>query len=256
MIQIVLVSWAGLAVVLAGLWYRQTRTRNATSVDVVWAAALGTLALVYAASFDGNPARRLLVGALAGIWGFRLAAYLLTDRVLRATEEDGRYRAMRAHWGTAANAWFFVFYQGQALVAVLFSLPIAAAMQGGPPDGWFAAGAGVWLTAVIGETIADRQLARFRANPANRGQVCDRGLWRYSRHPNYFFEWVHWWAYVLMAHGAPLSWIGPATMWLILFRLTGIPYTEQQALKSRGDAYRRYQQSTSVFFPWPPREAS
>jgi steroid 5-alpha reductase family enzyme len=108
---------------------------------------------------------------------------------------------------------------------------------------------------VLGETSADRQLSRFRANPANRGRTCREGLWRYSRHPNYFFEWTHWFSYLVIGHGIWPTWIGPAAMLLFLFRLTGIPFTEQQAIKSRGDDYRAYQRETSVFFPWFPKRA-
>jgi steroid 5-alpha reductase family enzyme len=115
------------------------------------------------------------------------------------------------------------------------------------------------LVAVAGEAIADRQLQRFRENPANRGQVCQTGLWRYSRHPNYFCEWLHWWAYVACSGLRPVTlWglLGPLAMWWFLNRVTGIPPTEAQSLKSRGEAYRRYQQTTSRFFPWPPRAES
>lgn len=254
MIPTVLTAWAMLAVGFALLWLRQLRTRDATSVDAAWALSIAGLAAVYAAFGDGDPARRLLVAALAGAWGLRLAGHLLLDRVFSDTaEEDGRYRALREHWGARANAWLFLLYQGQAAVAVLCSLPLIGAMQGGPLDGWAAAGAGLWLVALTGEAIADRQLARFRADPANRGRVCREGLWRYSRHPNYFFEWLHWWAYVLIGHGAPLTWLGPAVLLAFLFRITGIPYTERQALRSRGEAYREYQRTTSVFVPLPPR---
>jgi steroid 5-alpha reductase family enzyme len=112
--------------------------------------------------------------------------------------------------------------------------------------------------AFAGESLADRQLSRFRQDPRNRGRVCRDGLWRYSRHPNYFFEWLHWWAYVALAAGSPLWWIavaGVAMMLLFLTRVTGIPPTEAQALRSRGEAYREYQRTTSAFFPWPPRTA-
>jgi steroid 5-alpha reductase family enzyme len=248
--------WLILAVCLALLWARQLRTRNATSVDVAWSAGLAFLALAYPWFAEGDLWRRVLVSAMGTVWALRLAWYLLSDRVLKATEEDGRYRAIREHFGRNADLFLFFFYQGQAAVAVVFSLPMLAAMGGGALDGWALAGALVWLLAVAGETAADRQLARFRADPSNRGQVCSVGLWRYSRHPNYFFEWMHWWAYVLIGHGALLTWVGPAGMLLFLFRLTGIPYTEQQAIKSRGDRYREYQQTTSVFFPWFPRNAS
>jgi steroid 5-alpha reductase family enzyme len=236
------------------LWLRQLRTKNATSVDAAWSAGMGVLAVGYALLADGAPSRRLMVGALGFLWAIRLATHLIGDRVI-GRPEDGRYRAMREHWGGRAPRYFFFFYQGQAVVATLFSIPLLAAMRGGAPDGWMVAGVAVWLLAVLGEATADRQLARFRAEPANRGKTCRQGLWRYSRHPNYFFEWTHWFCYVLIGHGAWLTWLGPALMLLFLFRLTGIPYTEQQALKSRGDDYRAYQRDTSVFFPWFPKRA-
>lgn len=256
MMGLVLGGWLVLALCLTALWARQLRTCNATSVDVAWSMGLAFLALFYPWFVDGDLARRILVGSLGGLWAIRLAWYLLTDRVLRHTEEDGRYKALREHWGDRAAPLFFLFYQGQAAVAVLFSLPMLAAMNGGPlgPTAW--AGAAVWLVAVGGETLADRQLARFRADPTNRGSVCQTGLWKYSRHPNYFFEWVHWWAYVLIGEGAALTWLGPVMMLCFLFRITGIPHTERQALRSRGDSYRHYQGTTSVFFPWPPKALS
>jgi steroid 5-alpha reductase family enzyme len=256
MTVLVLWSWLVVAVGIGALWLIQVRTKDATSVDVAWSAALGMLAITYALFADGDPLRRGLVGTMAALWAFRLAYYLLVDRVLKASTEDGRYRAMREYWGSRAQFWFFWFYQGQAAVAVLFSLPILTAMQGGVPELWALVGALIWVIAVTGETIADRQLARHRADPANRGQVCQIGLWRYSRHPNYFFEWLHWWTYVLISRGSLLTWLGPIAMLIFLFRLTGIPYTEQQALRSRGEGYRSYQRTTSVFFPWFPKKES
>ncbi len=249
--RLVFPAWAALAVVMALLWWRQTRTRNATSVDLWWSLALAALSLWYAARTAGTAG--WIVAALAAAWALRLAWHLWHDRVRGRTAEDGRYAAMRAHWGARAAAGFFWVYQGQALVATLFSIPILAAVRTAALDAWTAAGTLVWLIAVAGETVADRQLARFRADPANRGRTCRAGLWRYSRHPNYFFEWVHWWAYVLIGHGALLTWLGPVLMFVFLFRVTGIPHTEAQALKSRGDDYRRYQRETSVFVPWFPR---
>jgi steroid 5-alpha reductase family enzyme len=253
-IRIVLLGWAALAVLMMVLWLRQFQTNNATSVDAAWSAGMAILAAGYAVLSDGDPARRGLVGLLGFLWASRLAWHLISDRVI-GRPEDGRYRAMRETWGARAPLYFFVFYQGQAVVATLFSIPILAAMRGGALDGWTLAGAGVWVVAVLGEATADRQLARFRGLPANKGKTCRSGLWRYSRHPNYFFEWTHWFSYVLIGHAAWLTWIGPALMLLFLFRLTGIPFTEQQSLKSRGDDYRAYQRETSVFFPWFPKRA-
>jgi steroid 5-alpha reductase family enzyme len=115
----------------------------------------------------------------------------------------------------------------------------------------------IGVLSIAGESLADWQLSRFRSQAANRGQVCNHGLWRYSRHPNYFFEWLHWWAYVCFAISnwpwGCLTLLGPLTMWYLITRVTGIPPTEAQSLKSRGEAYRRYQQTTSPFFPWFPR---
>ncbi|MEO5959624.1 MAG: DUF1295 domain-containing protein, partial [Opitutaceae bacterium] len=117
-------------------------------------------------------------------------------------------------------------------------------------------GAALWLVAIGGEALADAQLAAFKRAPANKGQVCDTGLWRASRHPNYFFEWLVWVAYFVFALASPWGWfaiVGPASILYLLLRVTGIPMTEEQSVRSKGDAYRRYQQTTSAFIPWWPK---
>jgi steroid 5-alpha reductase family enzyme len=127
----------------------------------------------------------------------------------------------------------------------------------GPLDVWDFLGVVLWLVSVTGEAIVDAQLARFRSNPENRGKTCRQGLWNYSRHPNYFFEWLHWWVYLLISWPAPWGWttaIAPLLMLFFLLKVTGIPATEAQALLSRGDDYRDYQRTTSVFVPWPKRK--
>ena len=115
------------------------------------------------------------------------------------------------------------------------------------------------VVAVLGERVADRQLARFRSNPENKGKTCRTGLWAYSRHPNYFFEWLLWFSFPLLAVGAgwwsAAAWFGPLLMLTFLFRFTGIPLTERQALRSRGSDYRRYQREVSAFVPWFPKQA-
>ncbi len=252
MTAVFLFAAAGLLLQLA-LWSVQLRTRNAATADVGWTLLVAGGGVGAAVAGGGDPARRLVVAGLAVVWGLRLAAHLVRDRVFARGPEDGRYRRLREGWGGAAARRFLALYLAQVPVAGLFVVPLAAAMRGGAPDVWTAAGVAVWLVAGAGEWIADRQLARFRADPGNRGAVCRAGLWRVSRHPNYFFEWLHWWAYVLIGHAHPLTLLGPAAMLLFLFRITGIPYTERQALRSRGDAYQAYQRATSVFIPWPPR---
>jgi steroid 5-alpha reductase family enzyme len=252
-VRVLLAGWAVLAALFAALWAVQARTRDASHVDVGWAAGLGLLAAACALLLDGNPGRRALVGTMAAVWSVRLASHLYFDRV-RGKPEDGRYAALRASWGAAADRNFFVFFQAQALLDVALALPFAAlCAKSGPLGAADAAGAAVWLAAVAGEAASDRALAAFRARPESRGQVCREGLWRYSRHPNYFFEWTHWLAYAAMAPADWRVWISPALMLFFLLRVTGIPATEAQALKSRGDAYRDYQRTTSMFVPWFPR---
>jgi steroid 5-alpha reductase family enzyme len=175
---------------------------------------------------------------------------------VRREQEDGRYQALRARWHGDERRWFG-FFQFQALSVPLFALPFAAVASNRHPRlAYIAAGTLIWLAGVLGEVLADRQLARFRAAPAHRGLTCRTGLWRYSRHPNYFFEWLHWFAYVAWAIGsplAPLAWIGPLVMFVFLRYLSGVPWTEQQALRTRGEDYRDYQRRTPCFFPWLPR---
>lgn len=257
-LQLIAAVWIVSALFMAGLWVVQRRTGNAGVVDAAWSALLGVSALWFFLAGPVHPLRGAVTLAIAGIWSVRLTYYLMADRVL-VPHEDGRYRRMREHWGESAQKWMFVFYQVQALFVVIFAVPMLSAMLNPAPFPriWDLLAVGVWVVSLAGESIADRQLARFRADPANRGKTCRVGLWRVSRHPNYFFEWLHWWAYVLLAAG---SWTvlpalaGALLMLLFLFRLTGIPYTELQALSSRGEDYRRYQRETSAFFPWFPRK--
>lgn len=247
----------GAVFLMAMLWLIARAKQNAGIVDVGWSAGVGLLAVFYAATADGDPARRLLVGAMAGLWSARLGGYLLVNRVL-GKPEDRRYAAMRAAWGARADRNFLWFFQAQAVLAVLFSLPmwVIAQMPMRPTRAVDFLGIALWWIAVKCESLADRQLARFRADPANHGKVCRDGLWYYSRHPNYFFEFVHWWAYLLLGWGAPWWWINAIIPWLMLWfllRVTGIKPTEASASRSRGEDYLEYQRTTSAFIPWPPR---
>jgi steroid 5-alpha reductase family enzyme len=212
-------------------------------------------AVLVAACANGTPMSRALVALFGGAWAARLCAYLW--RRVAHEAEDGRYVALRERFGDAALP-FFVFFQMQALVVALFALPFATvATRASDPQPWqLVAAAAVWMLAVGGEALADHQLARFRQDPGNRGRTCRAGLWAWSRHPNYFFEWLHWFAYLLLALGSARWWLalsGPVLMLLFLYRVSGIPWTEAQSLRSRGDDYRRYQREVSAFVPLPPK---
>jgi steroid 5-alpha reductase family enzyme len=255
---LVLIGWAVMALVMTALWFIQKRTKNAGIVDVAWTLGVGTLGILFAFGTEGYEPRRWIIGVLAGLWSLRLAIHLL-QRIGREPE-DGRYKELREAWGEKTQFYMFLFFQVQAFWSMLFALPmLVAAHNPSRPLGILdIAGVLIWIVAVAGEGLADRQLARFKQNPSNRGKVCRQGLWQYSRHPNYFFEWVHWWAYVLLGITGPSGWLtlfGPAVMLFFLFKVTGIPPTEARALKSRGEAYKRYQETTSAFFPWPPRDS-
>lgn len=254
---LILIAAALMSAMMVLLWGVYRWTGQPGVVDVGWCGGLGVLAFFYCAVVNVPGHRPWIVAAMGAIWSARLTWHVW--RRLRREREDGRYVTLEKNWGSNAPMRFFVFFQIQGLLDVLFSIPFLIVMLHPSPDlrlfDWL--GIAVWIVAVGGEALADHQLSKFKANPAHRGKTCRAGLWRYSRHPNYFFEWLHWWAYVVMAVGAPYGWstlLAPALMLYFLFSVTGIPPTEEQALKSRGEDYRRYQQETSVFFPWFPRK--
>ena len=239
------------------LWAIHLFTHNASIVDPGWAAGLALCAWVYALFGDGYEPRRWMVAAMAGVWGLRLAGYLLFTRVIGQPEE-GRYVHLREKWKTHLALKFLIFFEVQALLDVILSVPFLLAARNPSPQihplEWLALA--VWVVSITGEAVADAQLHGFKSDPANQGRVCQAGLWNYSRHPNYFFEWLIWIAYALLALPASQGWIAlyaPLLMLYFLFKVTGIPATEAQAVRSKGDAYREYQRTTSAFVPWPKR---
>jgi steroid 5-alpha reductase family enzyme len=242
------------AIMMAFGWRWQRRRRNAGIVDVLWSAGLAVAAVLAGVLGSGATAPRVLVALCGGLWGLRLAAHLW--RRVRGESEDGRYRALREHWRDDQRR-FFGFFQLQAFLVALFAVPfVIAADNPSVRLLWLGAGATLWCLCIAGESLADRQLARFRADPTQRGRTCRAGLWRYSRHPNYFFEWLQWFSYVAFAVGAHQGWLalsGPLVMYVFLRYVSGIPYTEAQALRTRGEDYRDYQRRTSILIPWPPR---
>lgn len=248
---LLMAAWMG------ALYASGRRTRNAGIVDVGWTLGIPILAALFALVLPGWGPRRWLAAVPVALWGLRLGLYLLFTRVLGHPEE-GRYVQLRKEWGEKAELKLFLFFQFQGLLDLFFALPFllmsrnpAAAFH---PLEW--AGAAVWLLGWTGEVAADIQLHRFKADPSNRGKTCRAGLWRHSRHPNYFFEALLWCGFALMASPSPLgplAWLVPALLLYFLFRVTGIPATEAQALRTRGEDYADYIRTTPAFVPWFPK---
>ena len=260
-LSLVGLAWGAVALWMLALWVVHLVIRNAAIVDVGWTFGIPLATAVYAWRAGNDGPRLGLLLVMTVVWGTRLGLYLLLTRVVGQPEE-GRYVEIRRRWATSLPLKFFAFFQFQGAIDVLLSLP-ALTVALSPSQELSAveiAGFVTWAVGVAGEVAADWQLHRFKADPANAGRVCTAGLWRHSRHPNYFFEWLVWVGFALYALGSPFGWLAlacPALMLYFLFRVTGIPATEAQALRTRGEAYRRYQETTSAFVPWfsrtPPR---
>jgi steroid 5-alpha reductase family enzyme len=255
--QLWLLGWALAAALLMALYLVQLRTRDATAVDAGWAASVALIAVLDAVLGPGELSHRLLIATIAGLENVRVAVVVIR-RLGRG--EDTRYEELRRRWRERGREQrtFAIFYQAQALLAALLAAPFVLASfnqhAGLQPLEW--AGAALWLLAVSFETVADEQLRRFKRESENRGRTLRSGLWRYSRHPNYFFQSLTWIAYALVACAAPWGWIGflaPALILYFVLYVTGIPPSEEQALRHRGDDYRDYQRTTSAFVPWFPK---
>jgi steroid 5-alpha reductase family enzyme len=237
-------------------WVVQLRTRNAGMVDPIWAATLATLAVFYAAVGHAPVSVRVAIGVMGGLWGMRLAVHLFVRNWGKA--EDWRYAKFRAEWGERADYnmfWFFQFQNVFTLMLAASAFLTLAFRLSEPPPVAFALAALVWIVSVAGEALSDRQMERFRADPANRGKVCRSGLWRWSRHPNYFFECLHWCAYVVLAWGmAGWGWtlLAPLVMAFLLLKLSGMPLMEAEMIRRKPD-YADYVRTTSALIPLPPR---
>ena len=251
-----LIGWGAAILLLGTLYLRQRRTGDATFVDAGWGTALALCALLYGLLAPGCIGQKLAICVPLGVENLRVALLVL----YRHDEgEDRRYQELRRRWREKGREQltFAIFYQAQGLLAAGLSI---SALFGSFNDAELApvqwAGIALWVVAVAAEIVADAQLTAFRRDPANKGGVMDRGLWRYSRHPNYFFQTLTWVAYALIALPSQYGWLAflpaAAILYLVLF-VTGVPPAEESSLRTRGDAYREYQARTSAFVPWVPK---
>ena len=237
-------------------WLASLPLRDVSIVDRAWSLLFVSAALCYAWFGHGTAARLVLVLVPLVLWALRLALHITARNWGQG--EDRRYQQIRRNHapGFAFKSLYIVFGL-QALLAWIISLPLLAALAGERPPGWQELpGLALWLAGFLIEAIADEQLRRFRANPANQGAVMDRGLWRYSRHPNYFGECCLWWGFYLLALAAGAWWtiVSPLLMTVLLLRVSGVTLLEQD-IGERRPAYRDYVARTSAFVLRPPRAA-
>ncbi len=244
-----------IAAVMIITWVVSLVLRDASVVDPVWPLAFIAVAITALIAGGGDEGRRILIACVVAIWGARLSIHLLLRNAGKG--EDFRYAAMRAKrghrfWLTSLVTVFLL----QGLLVWVVSLPVQLSAIPDRPLGWLAIiGAIVWVLGVVFEAIGDAQLTRFKANPASRGQVLDTGLWRYTRHPNYFGDFLVWWGiFLIAAESGAGAWgvAGPLLMTLLLVKVSGAGLLEKD-IAVRRPGYADYVRRTSGFIPLPPK---
>lgn len=248
-------------VVMFVAWLWAIKVNNFALVDAVWAFCFSLHALIFFIFSDGLITRKILLLVMIALWSLRLG-YFLTRRIYgHHPDEDTRYQHLRSEYKDKFKVRFLIFYFYQAISVSVLTVPFIFVFKNTSEsiNAFEIAGAIYWLIAVFGEAIADHQMSDFKKRSKlhpEMGRTCNIGLWKYSRHPNYFFESNIWWAFFIFMIGSQVYWgIYPALVILfLLLKVTGVPPSEEQSLKSRGDEYRAYQKKTSVFIPWFPKE--
>jgi len=251
-------------IVIEGLmllfWIIYLVQKQINALDVAWGLSFMMSGLIYYILGEGYPWRKLLIFLIVSVWSLRLVNYYI--KRFQMGQDDRRYLAMLDNCKVAfftqignLKLKIFCLFILQGLLVTILSLPFALMVQNQAPffSTFEVFGLLIWMGGLIGETVADSQLHAFKQNSNNVSRVCEEGLWKYSRHPNYFFEWLVWIGYSLMALSSPMGWLGivsPILIVYLLLKVSGIPYAEEEALRTKGDAYRDYQQKTSAFFPW------
>ncbi len=255
--QALLVSGIAILMLMLATWVVSLILKNASIVDIIWGFGFVVVAWTVRLSVDqGNDARQWLLVGLTTIWGLRLSIHLFVRN--HGGGEDFRYRAMRKHWGPRFPLISLATVFGlQGVLMFVVSLPVQVGQADATPDIGFIAylGIAVWLVGMLFETIGDMQLAQFKKDPDNKGKVMNTGLWRYTRHPNYFGDACVWWGIGLVAAETGLVWclIGPAVMTVLLRRVSGVTLLERSMVKRR-PGYTEYVAMTSPFIPRPPKK--
>lgn len=236
-------------------WWWQKKHQHADIADVVWSGMIVVNGLLILWQATGDLFHKSIILIIPVLWYLRLFLHLAERYDL--SNEDGRYAYLRNYWEDNTQAKFFTFFMGQGLIISLFSFPAwVLANHSSEVSFWDIFGLLIILFSYLGVWLSDRQLRQFKKSAESKGKVCDVGLWKYSRHPNYFFEWTHWFAYPLLSIGSDqlwMMWLYPFLMLAFLLKFTGIPFNEQQNIRSKGDAYREYQKRTNKFFIGPTK---
>jgi len=249
---------AATAVLMFGVWLLSLLRKDASVVDIFWGLGFVLIATVSSAIAKGYGPRKILIVALTAVWGIRLAAHIFWRN--RGKGEDFRYRAMRARFGKRFAIMSLITVFGlQGSLMWIISIPLQVAQISPLPArlgvlDWI--GASVWLIGFVFESVGDFQLALFKSDAENRGKVMDRGLWKYTRHPNYFGDSLVWWGFFLIALSAPSGiWtvISPLIMTGLLMKVSGVTLLERTLTKTK-PGYPDYVRTTSAFAPWFPRD--
>jgi len=258
MAHVLLLGLALAMAYFAVVWAVSVKIRNYGFLDVAWSYGIAVLAPLYALQGHSYGPRVWIFTAIGAAWSLRLGTHILVRVLKHHPKEDPRYHSLRQSWPNPLA--FLAFFELQAVIDVILSLPFLLVAYDSRPGFTSLDLVGLALAAIalLGETAADLQMKHFVSSPANKGKVCKAGLWRYSRHPNYFFEALIWWGFFLVALSSPWGWVSivcPLLMLNFLLKVTGIPLTEKHSVESKGDAYREYQRTTSAFIPWFPKSS-
>lgn len=260
-VGLLMIIVVGLVIIMTGAWAIQRATGSSGWIDTIWSFAVGLGGIVAAIFANGDGGRRVAAFLIIVVWSLRLGLHIAGRT--KGSDEDPRYAKLIEEWGASASLRLWLFLQVQALAA--FTLVLAVYLAAANPEPFLRLidilAIAVAVIAIVGEAISDQQLAAFRKTPEAKTGVMEIGLWRYSRHPNYFFEWLGWCAWPLLAITMPLGWswlslLAPMLMYWLLVHVSGIPPLEHHMLASRGDKFRALQARVNAFFPGPRKGES
>lgn len=244
--------------VIYWVWIYAVKIENFSVIDAAWSSGFFVQALLFLSFGQGDFSRKILFFTMVSAWSLRLAWFLGQRIRSHHPHEDTRYVQLRREYGAKYRGRFLVFFMFQAVSISILTFPFIFVFNNSSDSLLLAEYLGLFafVISLVGESLADLQMKNFKALPANKGKVCNLGLWKYSRHPNYFFESCIWFSFFIFMLGTSGLWwsiYAPLIILGLLLKVTGVPPSEAQSLLTRGDLYREYQKKTSIFIPLPPK---